>query len=51
MIPIRVPDGLLVPKRAEGDGVIGDGMVLIRPDDPDYAAWERVASPPTEPKE
>jgi hypothetical protein len=33
---------VLVPKRAESpDGeVIGDGIVDIGPDDPDYAEWE-----------
>jgi hypothetical protein len=34
---------LLVPARAESDdgGVIGDGMVEIGPDDPDYDEWVR----------
>jgi len=39
----RLPDGkLIVPCRAEGDGgVVGDGMVEIGPDDPDYPAWDK----------
>ena len=33
-------DRLLVPMRAEGpDGTMGDGMVEIGPDHPDYGAW------------
>jgi hypothetical protein len=34
---------LLVPARADSDdgGVIGDGMVEIGPDDPDYDEWVR----------
>ncbi len=36
----RLANGnLLAPKRAEGEGVIGDGMVEIGPDDPDYQSW------------
>jgi hypothetical protein len=30
---------LLVPRRAESNGVVGDGMVEIGPDDPEYARW------------
>ncbi len=30
---------LLVPARAESAGVIGDGVVEIAPDHPDYARW------------
>lgn len=30
---------LLVPRRAETDGVLGDGVVEVGPDDPDYHAW------------
>ncbi len=31
---------LLVPRRAEGeDGMLGDSMVEIGPDDSEYAAW------------
>jgi hypothetical protein len=39
----RLSNGnLLVPARAESDeGVIGDGMVEIGPDDPDYDEWVR----------
>lgn len=39
----RNPDGTItIPKRAEGPGgIIGDGMVTIGPDDPDYEAWDR----------
>lgn len=38
----RNPDGTItVPMRAEGpDGLIGDGMVDIGPDHPDFAAWD-----------
>jgi hypothetical protein len=32
---------LLVLARAESDGVIGDGIVEIGPDDPDYDEWVR----------
>jgi hypothetical protein len=36
----RLPNGnLLVPRRAEAGGVVGDGMVEIGPDDPDYKTW------------
>lgn len=35
------PDRLRVPARAEGpNGEIGDGMVEIGPDHPDYLAWD-----------
>jgi hypothetical protein len=39
--PIKLENGrLLVPRRAEGPrGIIGDGIVEIGPDDPDYTAW------------
>jgi len=31
---------LLVPARSEGPGgIVGDGMVEIAPDDPDYEKW------------
>lgn len=34
------PDRLRVPRRAEGpNGTIGDGMVEIGPEDPEYDAW------------
>ena len=38
----RNDDGTLtVPGRAEGpDGMIGDGMITIGPDHPDYQAWD-----------
>ena len=41
-VPERLPDGrIVVPKRAEGeDGTIGDAMVPIGPDDPDYEGWD-----------
>ena len=40
MQPKRLPNGnLLVPKRAEGDGWVGDGLVEIGPDDPEYKRW------------
>jgi len=37
----RLPNGnLLIPRRAEGpDGLIGEGMDEIGPDDPEYADW------------
>jgi hypothetical protein len=35
----RLPNGnLLVPRRAEGPGIVGDGWFEIGPDHPDYAA-------------
>lgn len=39
--PKKLPNGkLLVPRRAEGPGgMIGDGLVEIGPDDPEYADW------------
>ena len=37
----RLADGSIrIPKRAEADGVIGDGFVTIGPDDPDFAKWD-----------
>ncbi len=41
MIVKKLPNGnLLVPKRAEGpDGIIGDGVEEIGPDNPDYEKW------------
>lgn len=37
----RNADGTLtIPKRAEGGGLIGDGMVTIGPKDSDYPAWD-----------
>lgn len=40
-LPERLPDGrLLVPMRAEGPGgVVGDGLVAIGPDHPDFRTW------------
>jgi hypothetical protein len=39
-VPRRLaPDRLLVPMRAETDGVVGDGAVEIGPEDPDYQQW------------
>lgn len=36
----ELPDGkLVVPARAEGDGVIGDGMAVIGKDGPEYQKW------------
>jgi hypothetical protein len=38
----KLPNGkLLVPRRAETDGIVGLGMVEIGPDDPEFAAWEK----------
>jgi hypothetical protein len=41
--PKRLANGnLLVPARVEGpDGLIGDVIKEIGPDDPDYAAWSK----------
>lgn len=41
MIPAqKLENGnLLVPMRAEENEIIGDGMVEIGPDHPDYQAW------------
>jgi hypothetical protein len=38
----RLTDGrIMVPRRAGGPGgIIGDGMVPIAPDDPDFARWD-----------
>ncbi len=43
----KLPNGnLLVPMRAEGpDGLIGDGLVEIGPDHPDYKEWLPWAEP------
>jgi hypothetical protein len=36
----RNSDGTLtVPMRAETDGMVGDALVVIGPDHPDYEAW------------
>ena len=40
--PRRLPNGhLLVPRRAEGDGVLGDGWVEIDETDPQWDPWLR----------
>jgi len=40
-IPRRVDDRtILVQARAEGNGVIGDGVVEITTESPDYAAYD-----------
>lgn len=38
----RNADGTItIPRRAEGPGgLIGDAMVTIGPDDPEYAVWD-----------
>lgn len=44
-VPERLEDGrILAPKRAESeDGkIIGDAMVPIGPEDPDYEGWDRM---------
>lgn len=43
MYAVKLPDGKLrVMRRADsGDGSIGDGLVDIGPDDPEYAAWAK----------
>ncbi len=46
-----LPDGrLVVPRRAESDGVRGDGMAVVETGDPDYRLWmdyfERFGQPP-----
>jgi hypothetical protein len=36
----KLPNGnLLVPFRAETDGVVGDGVKEIEPSDPEYQRW------------
>lgn len=41
MIVRTYPNGDLgVPARAESDGVVGDGMMRIGPDHPDYMEWQ-----------
>lgn len=38
----KLPNGnLLIPKRAEGDGVIGDGSDEVAPNSPEYQQWMR----------
>lgn len=37
----RLPDNrLVVPKRVEAEGMVGDAYVPIDAEDPDYAKWE-----------
>lgn len=38
--PERRGRQILVPKRAEGPGVIGVGLVLLSPGDADYQMWD-----------
>jgi hypothetical protein len=36
----RLPDGkILIPKRATGPGIIGDGYVAVPADDPEAKKW------------
>lgn len=40
MKPQLLPNGnLLIPRRAEGDGVLGDGMEEIDPGHPEFEDW------------
>jgi hypothetical protein len=40
--PVRLENGnLLIPRRAEAGGVVGDAVVEIGPDDPEYREWEK----------
>lgn len=43
----KLPDGrILIPKRAEGDGVIGDGLVLASAEEAaEWAPWTEPAPP------
>lgn len=44
MKAIRLKNGnLLIPIRAEGPGMIGDGEIEIAPGDPRYAEWGKWA--------
>jgi hypothetical protein len=45
MRAIKLPNGrLLMPKRAEGPNrMIGDGMVKVGPEDPEYEPWLQFA--------
>lgn len=38
---------LVIPLRAESDGNVGDGMIVISPDDPDYKKWLSFSIPAT----
>lgn len=40
MTPILLPNGnLLIPVRAEGEGVVGDAWRELSPSDPGYKQW------------
>lgn len=42
MKAFRLKNGnLMVPRRAEAEGVVGDAMVEVGPGDPDYESWTR----------
>jgi len=47
----RLPNGnLLVPARAEAeDGTIGDGMMEIGPEHPDFERWQEFVEPEGDP--
>jgi len=38
-------NNLVIPYRAESDGIIGDGLLLISPAHPDYARRRNTAQP------
>lgn len=40
-------NNLVIPKRAEGNGVIGDGLTVIDSTHPDYNKWLPFAQPAT----
>lgn len=41
MWPKRLPNGnILTPRRAEGDGAVGDAWIELVPDDPGYEQAE-----------
>jgi hypothetical protein len=39
-VPRRAGSLIVIRKRAEGDGYVGDGVIAINSDDPEYAAWD-----------
>lgn len=42
MTPKLLPDGSIqIPKRAEGDGIVGDAVEVISPGDPRYDALRK----------
>jgi hypothetical protein len=44
MFCYKLKDGsLLIPVRAETDGIVGDTLKRITKDDPDYSDWEKEA--------